>query len=289
MNAVLLTLLRSAAIVGSVAVMCGVCAMPANAQGVENLILFERFDGSGALLNTLESHSQVRVAEGEGVDDGNALEVTYEGNDGGSTGIVRMHPLDTRMSEATLCYDVKFPEDFQFVRGGKLHGLAPADRVTGGADRRPDGWSARVNFTGNDSVRTYVYDQSEGSTYGVSQSPDNDFTFTRDQYHAISLHITLNDPDEANGSVHIYVDGERVVTHDGLRIRGVDSEETLIQSVHVSTFHGGSGPSWAPVDQDGDYTTVYAYFDNFAVYEGKAVREAPVTPEQAAEKMEATR
>ncbi|MFO7776313.1 MAG: hypothetical protein R6W89_10990 [Candidatus Hydrogenedentota bacterium] len=261
------------------------------AIGLTILLLFESFDAEepGRLHERLERHELLSIAEGEGVDGSNGLKADYVGYDEGSRRIVLRDTLDKAMSEATLSYDVKFPEEFQFVRGGKLHGLGPESPVSGGHDREPHRWSARVTFSGDESVRTYVYDQTEGVTYGVGRSPDNGFTFSREQYHAVSMHMKLNDPDEANGFVDIYVDGERVVSHDNLRIRGTGGEETLIQTLLFSTFHGGSGPSWAPVDEEGEYTTVHAFFDNFAVHEGEAIREAPLSLEQAAEKMEATR
>ncbi len=282
---------RALIVLGSVALVWGSCFALTVSAHAKSLVLFENFDAEepGDVHERLESHGRLNIAEGEGVDGSRGLKADYVGYDRGSERIVQRHSLDRQMSEATLCYDVKFPEAFQFVRGGKLHGLGPASPVAGGHDREPHRWSARVNFSGDDSVRTYVYDQTEDVTYGVGQRPDNGFTFSREQYHAVSMHMKLNDHDEANGFVHIYVDGDRVVSHDNLRIRGTGGEETLIQHFLFSTFHGGSSPQWAPVDEDGEYITVHAYFDNFAVHEGKAIREAPLTQEQARAKMDAAR
>ncbi|MFP4172771.1 MAG: polysaccharide lyase [Candidatus Hydrogenedentota bacterium] len=286
MNAIGWTMPRMLVALGCALVLGGISTGVAHA---EPLVLFESFDADDTedLHERLERHRLLSIAEGEGVDGSTGLRADYVGFDEGSERIVVRHSLEREMAEATLSYDVKFPEEFQFVRGGKLHGLGPESPVTGGHDREPHRWSARVTFSGDDSVRTYVYDQTEDVTYGVGRSPDNGFTFSREQYHAVSMHMKLNDPDEANGFVHIYVDGDRVVSHDNLRIRGTGGEETLIQNFLFSTFHGGSGPQWAPVDEDGEYTTVHAYFDNFAVHEGEAIREAPLSQDQAAEKMDA--
>ena len=291
MNAIGLTIPRALTALACALLVGGMCSSLNVVAHAESLVLFESFDADdpGDLHERLESHGRLSLAGGEGVDGSNGLMADYVGFDQGSERIVRRHSLDRGMSEATLCYDVKFPEEFQFVRGGKLHGLGPASPVTGGHAREPHRWSARVTFSRDDSVRTYVYDQTEDVTYGVGRGPGNGFTFSREQYHAVSMHMKLNDPDEANGFVNIYVDGERVVTHDGLRIRGTGGENTLIQEFLFSTFHGGSSPQWAPVDEDGEYTTVHAYFDNFAVHEGEAIREAPLSQEQAADKMDAAR
>ncbi len=73
----------------------------------------------------------------------------------------------------------------------------------------------------------------------------------------------------------MYVDGELIERHEGLRFRGSGVEESLINKFMFSTFHGGHEPNWAPRNADGSYKTVYATFDNIAVYEGEHVRLAP--------------
>ena len=86
--------------------------------------------------------------------------------------------------------------------------------------------------------------------------------------------MKLNDPEEANGFAHIYVDGERVVSHDDVKFRGEKGDHTLIDRVLFSTFHGGSNPDWAPKTEDGEYATVRATFDNFSVHRGGFIRKA---------------
>jgi hypothetical protein len=216
-------------------------------------------------------HALLDLAPGEGVGGSTGLRATYVGEDRGSSRIVMQQRLPERGTEYTLVYDVRFEDDFQFVRGGKLHGLGPSRPITGGQPMRPDGWSARVTFGPEGSIRTYLYNQDQTGVYGTTR-PARDFRFQTGEWHAVSLHVKLNDPDEANGFAHIYVDGERVVAHDNVRFRGEDGDHTLIDRVLFSTFHGGSNPDWAPRTEDGEYATVHATFDNFAVYRGAFVR-----------------
>lgn len=219
-------------------------------------------------------HELAVVEPGAGPDGSAALRVAYEGYERGSRRVVRRVPLGVRGTEFTLSYDVRFAEDFQFVRGGKLHGLGPDRPVTGGNPRRPDGWSARVNFGPEGAIRTYIYEQDGESQWGVGRG-GGDFRFEPGRWHAVSMHLRLNDPpEEANGSVRIFVDGALVVDHDGLRIRGTDAPAALCSALLFSTFHGGSSPVWAPVDEEGAYTVVHAWFDNFEVRPGAAVRAA---------------
>ena len=84
-----------------------------------------------------------------------------------------------------------------------------------------------------------------------------------------------DDPEVANGFSRLYIDGELVERHENLRLRGADNEASLINKFMFSSFHGGHMPEWAPRDEDGNYKTVYATFDNISVYEGEHIRVAP--------------
>ena len=183
--------------------------------------------------------------------------------------------LPERVQEATLCYDVRFDEDFQFVRGGKLNGLGPDRPISGGNEMTLEGWSARVNFSRNESLSTYLYIQNKDGIYGASRG-NNTFTFERGRYYAVSLHMKLNsDNDSTDGFAKIYIDGELLVDHTDVQFRESVVPESEISNFLFSSFHGGSSPEWAPMDADGNYTTVHALFDNFAVYEGQSIRSHP--------------
>ena len=73
----------------------------------------------------------------------------------------------------------------------------------------------------------------------------------------------------------VYVDGKLIQRYEDLRLRDSAGDESLINKFMFSSFHGGHMPEWAPRDEQGDYTTVYATFDNIAVYEGERIRHAP--------------
>lgn len=224
--------------------------------------------------SSLAGHRLLELAPGEGVNGSTGLRATYVGEERGSSRIVRREALSEALNEATLVYDVRFEEDFQFVRGGKLHGLGPARTITGGNPIEPWGWSARVVFGSEGTIRTYLYNQDQSGTWGSSRTA-SDFRFETGEFYAISLHVKINDPDEANGFAHIYVDGDRVLEHNDVRFRGEEGDHTLINQFLFSTFHGGSSPAWAPTHEDGSYATVHATFDNFAVFPGKSVRSEP--------------
>lgn len=235
---------------------------------------FEKADELG-LYDRLTRNERVEVVDGEGVEGSKALKVTYRGNKRGSERVVNTFKLDKPLDEATLVFDVKFDEDFQFRKGGKLHGLGPDHRITGGNEMKPDGWSAR-SMWGKKGLNTYVYCQDKERKFGQGPDRKQDFQFETERYYSVSIHVKINnDVKKSNGSVRIYVDGKRVAEDHRIRFRGEDGEHTKITHLLFSTFHGGENPSWAPKDENGEYTDVYAYFDNFAVYEGEHIRHKP--------------
>lgn len=235
---------------------------------------FETADKLG-LYDALQRNSLLEVVDGEGVDGSKALRATYKGYNRGSQRITAQFELPKHLDEATLVFDVKFAKGFQFVKGGKLHGLAPDNSITGGKKMAPEGWSARAMWKPK-GLSSYIYCQNKKGQWG--QEPDRtiDFNFKTERYYSICIHVKLNDPvKKANGSVRIYVNGKGVAEDRGVQFRSVDGEHTKISRLLFSTFHGGHSPDWAPKDKNGNYTEVYADFDNFAVYEGLHVRKKP--------------
>lgn len=239
--------------------------------------LFEEdfeYSGKNALLKQVNSSKLMEVVKGEGVNASKALKVAYEGYDQGSRRLIAKVPLGQALPEATLSYDVKFDSGFLFVKGGKLHGLGPEKPITGGKPMQPGGWSARATFKAQGGFSSYVYCQNKKGKYGQIVKADG-FSFQKARYHAVSLHVKVNDPGQANGFMHIYVDGHPVVQHDGIEYRAAGGDGTMITQFLFSTFHGGHTPPYSPKDKDGNYITVHAFFDNFAIYSGKRVRAGP--------------
>lgn len=234
-----------------------------------SVVMSENFDQGEAspVARRLLFKPQITLAEGKGRDGSNAVRVAYVGFERGSERVVLHMPLGRSMDQATLAYDVMFDRDWQWVVTGKLHGLGPKEPITGGNERRPDGWSARVTFGKEGRVATYLYEQDPANKWGVG-SRTEDPVFERGKWHRVVLQVSLNDVGQANGRARVFVDGEQVLETTNVEFRGSADPGTQIQQFLFSTFHGGNRPSNAPVDADGNFTTVHAYFDNFVVYEG---------------------
>lgn len=248
----------------------GLCLMSATHAAEENsdVLLRETFDGesSQSLANALLKNKYISLAKGEGQDGSDAIRVAYIGYEEGSHRVVAHYPLARPVEAVALSYDVCFDKDFQWVKGGKLHGVGPSHPITGGGQRLPEGWSARIMFKEDGKCATYLYDQDLTKKWGRG-NPSQEPVFTAGQWHHVVLEVKVNDPGQANGWARILVDGKEVVYSPGIEYRGEGGDETLIQKFLFSTFHGGNTPAWAPVDSNGEPTTVYALFDNIEVKE----------------------
>ena len=233
------------------------------------ILLHEDFnkDNDKGFAARILRDSHVTLAKGAGPDGSDAIRVAYVGSKRGSERVVERHPLASKVDQATLSFDVRFDRDFQWTRGGKLHGLAPKTPITGGKKRRPDGWSARIMFKKDGKCATYLYDQSKKRKYGRGSTSAGP-AFKAGRWHHVVLEVKLNDPGKDNGFARIRIDNKPVVSSEKMVFRGSGGGETLIQTFLFNTFHGGSSPKWAPVDKEGKPTTVHAWFDNFRVTEG---------------------
>lgn len=219
------------------------------------------------LLNNLSKKSSAQFGP-YGRDGSNGVRIRYQGFELGSERTVFSCPLPRKGTEYTLLYDVRFDKDFQFVKGGKLHGLGPRKIMSGGDGTVPEGWSARVAFRPDGGIETYVYNQDQKGAFGQIDRA-KDFRFEKGVMYRVALYVRVNSSAKASdGIVRLYVDNKLLVERTNIRYRGVSGDDGLISRVIFGTFHGGGSPDWAPKDAKGNYTAVYADFDNIEVVEG---------------------
>lgn len=238
--------------------------------GAPEVLLRETFDDSSApslLRERLGKHPDVSLDPTAGPDGSAALRVVYRGNDEGSTGMSETVRLARGTRSATLSYDVKFEDGFDFSRGGKLPGLGPENPVTGGDPMKPAGWSARPMWREDGLLTSYTYHQDKPDRTG-DYARSEGFLLERGRWHSVAVVVVLNSgPEEKDGSVEIHVDGTKRVGHRGLRLWKGESGKTGpdIARLLFTTFHGGNDSSWAPKNADGSFRDVVAWFDNVEV------------------------
>ncbi len=222
-----------------------------------------------------------------------ALRVKYPaglyGSSDSSTGAQFKMEFGQGYEAVELEYRLKFEDGFDFVRGGKLPGLAGGAANSGGS--RPngtDGFSARMMWRTNGSSGSpttssvngsdnrakmvqYIYHPDQTANGGTN-ADDFDWDdgplgeweeFETDQWYHFRHRIIMNTPgvngEEGlhDGVVQAWLDGVQVLNVDDIRFRDVASLQ--IDQLYFSTFFGGGSSNWATTKDE------YAYFDDFKI------------------------
>ncbi|MEO6202034.1 MAG: polysaccharide lyase [Nitrospirales bacterium] len=187
------------------------------------------------------------------------LRVTYPAGSVGEGTEWKAKPFTPRES-IHLRYQVRFPTDFDFVRGGKLPGLYGGTGNSGGnIPDGTDGWSTRLMWRTGGQGEVYAY-LPTSETWGTRLGTGS-WNFTADgKWHTVEQKVILNTPGSKNGEVTIWYDGVKVMRATGLTFRTTDTLK--VDGVFFSTFFGGNDATWATP------RTVHADFANFAVATG---------------------
>lgn len=143
-------------------------------------------------------------------------------------------------------YLVKFADNFQFVRGGKLPGLYGGKGIVSGVmPNGYDGFTSRYMWVerGGGSIYAYLPTSVTWGTYlGKGK-----FTFQPGVWHTLQQQVVLNAPGRTNGVIRVWLDGKLVVNEQNLRFR--DTSTLHLTGIYFDTFFGGNDRSWAtPVD-----------------------------------------
>ena len=158
--------------------------------------------------------------------------------------------------EAYLRYFVRFPADFDFVKGGKLPGLY-GGTVTSGRKipDGTDGFSTRFMWRAHGAAEVYAYLPSSVG-HGTSLGRGS-WVWPTGVWVEVQEHVRLNTPGRSDGVIQVRLNGVPVLDESDLVFRTV--AELRIEGLFFSTFFGGGDASWAtPRDQ-------YAEFAGFTV------------------------
>ncbi|MEM9265132.1 MAG: polysaccharide lyase [Cyanobacteria bacterium P01_F01_bin.13] len=162
-------------------------------------------------------------------------------------------------TQLRLSYYVRFADEFDFVKGGKLPGLFGGMGASGGQiPNGADGFSARLMWRQNGQGEVYAY-LPTSEAYGTSIGRGT-WQFQPGIWYKLEQEIKLNTPAQADGEIRIWVNDNLVLEQQALVFRTVSSLQ--IDGIFFSTFFGGGDPSWA-TPQD-----TYIDFANFSVSSG---------------------
>lgn len=155
-----------------------------------------------------------------------------------------------------LSYYVRFSDNFNFVKGGKLPGLFGG--IGNNDTNIPDGtngFSTRLMWRTNGDGEVYAY-LPTSPNYGTSISRGS-WRFQPGKWYHLEQQVRLNQPGQNNGRIQVWVDGKQVVNQDNLMFRTTD--QLKVNGIFFSTFFGGDDPSWATPNN------VYVDFAQFSV------------------------
>lgn len=196
----------------------------------------------------------------------------------GSKSLKVTYPNDTQINagagwkipdakEYYLSYQVKFAENFDFngkydwSSGGKLPGLGAGGLCSGGMDcDGTNGFTSRPMWREDGRAVLYLYHMDKPGEYGedvlLRGSDGKENFFKPGKWHNITQRVRINDGNQSNGELDVWMDDERVLSRDNLQFVNNGQE---IDTMFFNTFHGGYGSDWWP-DND-----VNAYFDDFII------------------------
>lgn len=209
---------------------------------------------------------RVAVVVGDKENPSNMLRIRYPAltrglGDGGVQWRTRLPKHD----ELYVSFWVKFGAGFDFVKGGKIPGLAGGAANTGGGTNRnakpqgDDGWSARMMWRPQGAAVQYIYHPDQPHSMGQDFKWDinQQRYFIPGKWHKLETRIKMNSPGKSNGIVQSWFDGTLALDRDNLRFRDVDT--FAIDQFLFSTLFGGSDDTWATTKEE------FVYFDNFIV------------------------
>jgi len=201
-------------------------------------------------------------------DRGKSMQVSYpKGAVGPGSGGAQLLVNLLAHDELTLEYKIKFPDGFDYVKGGKLPGLA-GGAANSGSDvpDGTDGWSTRFMWREGGALYLYSYHADMEKNYGT-YAPCNKILRTG-RWYTVSQTVKMNDVGSDNGKIIVKVDGSQKLVIDDYTFRTTNN--LRINKLFFSTFFGGSGSDWAP---NKDETIL---FDDFKITDAQGTVILPV-------------
>lgn len=203
--------------------------------------------------------AQVTVVTGDKAYQGKGLQLRFpKGASGCKTHCINWKPsLSGKFEQLYYSYWLKFPDNFDFVLGGKLPGIGSDKPNTGG--NKPngyDGWSVRAMWDKEGQLGQYVYHMDQSRAFGEFMQWDMP-PIGKGKWHYIQTWVKLNDVQQKNGIIQTHVDGKQVLNKTDIRFRMTSGLE--VERFLFSSFFGGQGAEWSPKKDE------FLYLDHFII------------------------
>lgn len=173
-----------------------------------------------------------------------------------SEGVKFRHSFQQPADWAKLCYDLFVPRNFDFRKGGKLHGLGGASGIipSGGYRAGTKGFSVRIAWGIEGELIAYIYHAKQIHLYGDKYLLGR--KLERGKWNAICLEAHINTPKREDGWIIMTLN--RYTKRFSNFLFRADTSYA-IDTFLFSTFFGGGDPSFAPIKQE------TLGFDNFTL------------------------
>lgn len=206
------------------------------------------------------------------------LQITYPAGSfrpgGGTVGGTGFYAAPIGLDKATQItfqYDVFFPANFNWVKGGKLPGLYGGHPGCSGGNVALDCFSTRFMFrpAGAGELYTYLDDTKQvaafcqipplticNPVYGDSLGRGS-YHYTPGSWTTVKQVIRLNTIGKNDGGAIVYADGVQALKFDQIMWRTMSTVGFV--GIDFETFFGGHDSTWATP------TTQLTYFKNFHI------------------------
>ncbi len=179
------------------------------------------------------------------------------------------HYFSTPSEWARTCFKVYVPNNFDFVNGGKLNGLAGAasDAPSGGNFRQFGGFSVRAMWEAKGEIVAYVYHPFQKQQYGDKYLLRKKLRKSR--WNNMCIEVSVNTPGKDDGWVRFTLNGH---SKKFKKFEFRRNKRYAVDLFMFSTFFGGGGPSYAPTKDQ------FLYFDDFVIEGGDAPNARSALP-----------
>ncbi|KAI5118330.1 hypothetical protein M0805_006612 [Coniferiporia weirii] len=162
-------------------------------------------------------------------------------------------------SNVTLEYSVLFPQDFDWVNGGKLPGLYGGHMTCSGGDDATSCFSTRLMWRTGGAGELYLYAPKDKQTYSLCHTPPESvcdaayglsvgrgsFNFAPGAWTHVRQTVSLNTPGKQDGGFSLEVDGKLTIHRNDVFYRGVPS--TVSSTAPEATQTSADGGLLSPL------------------------------------------
>jgi hypothetical protein len=145
--------------------------------------------------------------------------------------------LSRPVIDVTLTYCIRFPNKFNWVKGGKLPGLYGGKGNTG-SDKPDgtDGFTTRYMWRENGKGILYPF-LPTSDEFGTTIKLGDPLFAADNQWHTIKQRVVLNTVGNSDGQITVWYDDEQLSQTADLTFRTVD--DLHINGILFQTFFGG--------------------------------------------------